>query len=81
MIKLGPRICKDLAAAGCREWLETNGLGGFASSSITGLNSRRYHGLLVVATRPPAGRVVLLSRLEETIACRQQPLELSLAEM
>src|SRR5262249_36216884 len=67
MIKFGPRICRDLATAGSREWLETNGLGGFASSTITCLNSRRYHGLLVAATRPPVGRVVLLSKLEETI--------------
>ena len=37
------------------EWLETNGLGGWASSSITGCNTRRYHGLLVAATKPPVG--------------------------
>jgi hypothetical protein len=35
------------------EWLETNGLGGWAGSSITGCNTRRYHGLLVAATKPP----------------------------
>src|SRR5438874_13776542 len=49
------------------EWLETNGLGGFASSTIAGLNTRRYHGLLVAATRPPVGRMVLLSKIEETL--------------
>jgi len=57
----------DLAAALRREWLETNGLGGFASSTIVGLNTRRYHGLLVAATKPPVGRLVLLSKLEETL--------------
>ena len=44
-----------------------NGLGGFASSTIVGLNTRRYHGLLTAATKPPVGRLVLLSKLEETL--------------
>jgi predicted glycogen debranching enzyme len=50
-----------------REWLETNGLGGFASSSLIGANLRRYHGLLVAALHPPAGRAVLLSKFEEAL--------------
>ena len=49
------------------EWLETNGLGGFASSTVSGANTRRYHGLLTAATKPPVGRYVLLSKLEETL--------------
>jgi predicted glycogen debranching enzyme len=49
------------------EWLETNGIGGYASSTICGANTRRYHGLLVAATEPPVGRCVLLSKIEETI--------------
>jgi predicted glycogen debranching enzyme len=57
----------DFDAATGLEWLETNGLGGFASSTVIGLNTRRYHGLLIAATRPPAGRVVLLSKCEETL--------------
>lgn len=48
------------------EWLETNGLGGYASSTVSGIHTRRYHGLLVAALNPPAGRMVLLSKLEET---------------
>ena len=60
MIQFVESICRDLDAACRREWLETNGIGGFASSTITGLNTRRYHGLLVAATNPPAGRIVLL---------------------
>src|ERR687884_1246946 len=60
-----------------REWLETNGVGGFASSSIAGLNTRRYHGLLVAATRPPVGRLVLLSKLEETLIIGGRRFELS----
>jgi glycogen debranching enzyme len=50
-----------------QEWLETNGIGGFSSSTVTGMNTRRYHGLLVAATKPPVGRAVLLSKLEETL--------------
>ena len=50
-----------------REWLVTNGLGGFASGTLAGVPTRRYHGLLVAATHPPVGRAVLLSKLEETI--------------
>jgi predicted glycogen debranching enzyme len=67
VIRFDQTICADLDASSSREWLETNGIGGFASSTIAGMNRRRYHALLVAATRPPVGRVVLLSKLEETI--------------
>jgi predicted glycogen debranching enzyme len=60
-----------------REWLETNGIGGFASSTITGLNTRRYHGLLVAATKPPVGRMVLLSKIEETLIINGRRFDLS----
>jgi predicted glycogen debranching enzyme len=66
-IRIGREVCGNPDAAGKLEWLETNGLGGFASSSILGMNTRRYHGLLTAATRPPVGRVVTLSKLEETV--------------
>jgi predicted glycogen debranching enzyme len=59
-----------------REWLETNGIGGFASSTLNGCNTRRYHGLLVAATKPPVGRLVLLSKLEETLFIDGQTFEL-----
>jgi predicted glycogen debranching enzyme len=67
MIIFDRATCRDLATARHREWIETNGIGGYASSTIVGLNTRRYHGLLVAATRPPLGRMVLLSKMEETI--------------
>lgn len=59
-----------------REWLETNGLGGWASSTVSGAHTRRYHGLLVAATRPPLGRVVLLSKVDETVAIGSELIEL-----
>ncbi len=58
------------------EWLEANGLGGYASSTLSGAHSRRYHGLLVAATRPPAGRMVLLSKLDETIVVEGERFDL-----
>ncbi len=70
-------ICRNLDEACRREWLETNGIGGFASSTIAGLNTRRYHGLLVAATQPPVGRMVLLSKMEETLVVDGRRIELS----
>ena len=67
MIEFGPEILTSVDASLEREWLETNGIGGFASSTIIGVNTRRYHGLLVAAMEPPAGRIVLLSKVEETL--------------
>jgi predicted glycogen debranching enzyme len=70
-------VCRNLDQASRREWLETNGIGGFASSTIPGLNTRRYHGLLVAATKPPVGRMVLLSKFEETLVMDGRRFELS----
>ncbi|HKB40985.1 MAG TPA: glycogen debranching enzyme N-terminal domain-containing protein, partial [Gemmataceae bacterium] len=67
MLRVGPDVLHDLSAATRREWLLTDGLGGYASSTVVGLNTRRYHGLLVAATDPPVGRLVLLSRVDETL--------------
>ena len=64
-IQLDREITQDLERAARLEWMETNGLGGWAGTTVAGLNSRRSHGLLVAAT--PAGRQVLLSRLDETL--------------
>ena len=77
MIRFGREVCSNLCDAITREWLETNGIGGFASSTIVGLNTRRYHGLLVAATRPPVARMVLLSKLEETLIVDGRRFELS----
>ena len=77
MIECTEEICCDLTQANNCEWLETNGLGGFASSTITGLNTRRYHGLLIAATKPPVGRLLLLSKLEETLVIDGERYDLS----
>ncbi len=77
MNQFDKNICGKLPSATRREWLETNGIGGFASSTIAGLNTRRYHGLLTAATKPPVGRLVLLSKLEETLVIGERRYELS----
>lgn len=76
MIRFGEEVCTNLDAALRREWLETNGIGGFASATINGCNTRRYHGLLVAATKPPVGRFVLLSKFEETLIVNGRAYEL-----
>jgi glycogen debranching enzyme len=50
-----------------KEWLITNGLGGYASSTVLGINTRKYHGLLIGAVHPPRDRRVFLSKLDEEI--------------
>lgn len=77
MLVFGPEVCTNFEAGLQREWLETNGLGGFASSTLLGLNTRRYHGLLTAATTPPVGRMLLLAKLEETLMVNGQRFELS----
>lgn len=73
-------VCADFARASEYEWLETNGLGGWASATAAGANTRRYHGLLVAATAPPVGRMVLLSRLDETVATAEGRFELAASQ-
>ena len=66
-MKLETALLRDLARSAEREWLLADGLGGYASSTVVGLNTRRYHGLLVASLRPPVERMVLLSKLEEAL--------------
>ena len=77
MIELKQDLCSDFGESTSREWLETNGIGGYASSTVSGANSRRYHGLLIAATKPPLGRIVLLSKFEETLVIGGERYELS----
>ena len=77
MINIDSDVCTNFGEAIKREWVETNGIGGFASSTVSGANTRRYHGLLTAATRPPLGRVTMLSKFEETITINGESYELS----
>jgi predicted glycogen debranching enzyme len=76
-VSFGRVTCGDLAAAESREWLVTNGIGGFASGTVAGLLTRRYHGLLVAALRPPLGRTLLVTKFEESAEYDGQTYRLS----
>lgn len=67
MLTFGREVCSRLEVAEKREWLVTNGLGGYAMGTVAGLLTRRYHGLLVAALRPPLGRTLLLAKLDEDV--------------
>ncbi|MEI6085076.1 MAG: amylo-alpha-1,6-glucosidase, partial [Verrucomicrobiota bacterium] len=69
--------CQNLKNALTKEWLETNGLGGFASSSIIGANVRRQSGWLVASLRPPVERFVLLSKMEDRVFVSGHDVQLS----
>ncbi|HEX4646232.1 MAG TPA: glycogen debranching enzyme N-terminal domain-containing protein, partial [Verrucomicrobiae bacterium] len=66
-MQFGREILGDLALAESREWLVTNGLGGFASGTAAGTSTRRYHGLLMAALQPPTGRTLLVAGVDETV--------------
>jgi len=75
-IRIEKTICRNLEQAPRKEWLETNGIGGFAASTVIGMNTRRYHGVLVPATHPPLGRFVAISSLQETVRLEGVSVEL-----
>lgn len=76
-LKKNKSFLQDFAKASGCEYLETNGLGGWSGSSITGAHTRRYHGLFVASINPPTDRMVLLSKLDETIKVGDERFELS----
>jgi len=77
MIKFTKELLSNFEDAAPREWLVTNGLGGYASSTVIGVNTRRYHGLLVAALAPPTKRFVLVAKLEETLLIHKDRYDLS----
>ncbi len=76
MLQKDKNTLQDFPGATELEWLQTNGLGGWAGSSLTGTNTRRYHGLLVAATVPPTERMALVSKMDETIVVNDERYEL-----
>ena len=67
MIGWGREVSGDLPAAERREWLCANGIGGYASGTVAGTLTRRYHGLLVAALDPPLGRTLMVAKADETV--------------
>lgn len=66
-IKFAKDICGNHESATAREWLVTNGIGGYASGTVSGVLTRRYHGLLIAALKPPLDRKLLLTKLDEIV--------------
>ena len=66
-IRLGPQVCGTLAEAALREWLVADGVGGYAMGTVSGLRTRRYHGLLAVAVDGPGTRMLGLAALDPVL--------------
>ncbi len=73
----GREICGNLALGSSREWLITNGIGGYGCGTISGILTRCYHGLLIAALKPPLKRTLLLTKLDETINYHDQIYQLT----
>lgn len=78
-LRFGRESCGDLARAASLEWLVTNRMGGYASGTVAGVRTRRYHGLLVAALSPPVGRVVVVTDVHESLHLPGQVVELGAA--
>ncbi len=76
-IKVSKDDCLNVAKALGLEWLDTNGRGGYAMSTVLGCNTRKYHGLLVARLQQPAGKFVLLSKVEDSLVYDDKELFLS----
>lgn len=79
-LTLGRDVLNDFDGAMRREWLVTNGLGGFACGTLAGANTRRYHGLLVAALRPPLDRTLMVAKIDVVVVCRGRRFELATNE-
>ncbi|GAB4514828.1 MAG: amylo-alpha-1,6-glucosidase [Anaerolineae bacterium] len=76
MVEIGRHVLASTQSNREYEWLVTNGIGGYASGTVAGMLSRRYHGLLVAALQPPLGRTVLVSKCDETVVYSGQTYEI-----
>ncbi|MDF2437634.1 MAG: glycogen debranching protein [Bacteroidota bacterium] len=68
---------EDIQELISKEWIVTNGIGGYASSSVTGTNTRRYHGILISSANPPLERMLMVSKVEERIIFSNREIRLS----
>jgi predicted glycogen debranching enzyme len=76
-IILDRKICRDFDRASHLEWLNTNNTGGYAMGTVAGVNTRRYHGLLVASLHPPVQRCVAVSKLDEIVIIDGRSYELA----
>ncbi len=80
MIRFTEEDLRDFESNLAREYLETNGIGGYSSSTVPGVRTRKYHGILVSAQKPPLDRNLMVADLEETLIIRGKRIELSTNE-
>ena len=76
-VEFGKDICNNFNLAANKEWMETNNLGGYAATTIYGMNNRRFHGLYVIPAESHEEKIILLSKFEESIFIEKQVYELS----
>ncbi len=79
-MRFGRQLCGNLDSASEREWLVPDGLGGYAMGTVSGLRTRRYHGLLIVATRPPSGRMLGLAAIDPIVIIGDRRISLAVHE-
>ena len=79
-MRFGREVCGNLDVASEREWLIADGLGGYAMGTVSGLRTRRYHGLLVVATKPPGGRMLGLADVDTILVLGDRRIPLGVHE-
>ncbi|WP_298819982.1 amylo-alpha-1,6-glucosidase [Chloroflexus sp.] len=77
MFSFGRALCADPTFATTREWLVTNGIGGYAAGTIAGTLTRSYHGLLIAALEPPLGRFLTLTALDAYVTYLGQHFDLT----
>ena len=76
-LSFGREVCGSFQIAESREWLVTNGIGGYGAGTIAGMLTRNYHGLLIAALEPPVARTLLLTKLDETVSYDKRIYELA----
>ncbi len=77
---VGKEACRDFSRSSHLEWLDTNHSGAFAMGTVSGVNTRRYHSLLIASQHPPAERISVVSRMEETVSFAGRQFELAAAQ-
>ncbi|MFK8185587.1 MAG: amylo-alpha-1,6-glucosidase [Phormidesmis sp.] len=76
-VNFGRDVCSDITQSTQREWLITNGIGGYGCGTVSGILTRCYHGFLVASLKPPLARTLLLTKLDEVAQYQNKPYPLS----
>lgn len=77
MLRFDQFLCSEPSFANAREWLVTNGTGSYAAGTVSGILTRRYHGLLIAALNPPLNRTLLVNKLDVSVTYLKQDISLA----